>query len=128
MDTTDAERNSNTLPELIIRFLRGFSIYKNYKNQITTSNYQMYLRRLFRKKCDKLYLENHFDSDVDFTSLPVRNKLLILYTLCHLRLEPENHNVGEVFNNLEADSIRVQPLGFDSKKSSYWYVVFVFCF
>lgn len=37
------------LPVLIVRLLRGCN--RNYANNITTSNYQMFLRRLFRRKC-----------------------------------------------------------------------------
>lgn len=48
----DVSDSGNTLiQELIVRLLRGY--YGN--NSISTFNYQMFLRRLFRQKC-RVYL------------------------------------------------------------------------
>lgn len=64
-------------------------------------------------------IKNYFNSDVDFQSLPLRTKVLNLLNLCDFRLDSED--VQLIFNDLESESVRVEPLGFDSKGSTYWY-------
>lgn len=45
------EGNNNTLlPDLIVRLLQGCDLLQN-RESITTSNYQMFLRRYLRQKC-----------------------------------------------------------------------------
>lgn len=107
------------VPELIVRLLKGCDALKCVANDITTSNYQMFLRRYLRQQCRTHNIENHFDTDIDFQSLAVRKRLLILHALCHFRLE--SRDVEVILSNLEADSLRVEPLGYDSKNSGYWY-------
>lgn len=63
--------------------------------------------------------ENTFDEDIDFHSIPLRSKILNLHLLCDIRLD--SIDVGPVCNCLESESLRVGPLGFDSKGSTYWY-------
>lgn len=69
----------------------------------------MYLRRLFRQKCQEKSLPNPFNDDIDFQFLPLRTKVEILYSLCDFRLDSED--VFDLFKNLEAESLRVEPLG-----------------
>lgn len=115
-----AEDDHITLvPELIVRLLKGCDGLRSVANEITSSNYQMFLRRFLRQQCPLHNIENHFDTDIDFQSLPVRKRLLILYDLCHFRLD--SFDVQEILNKLEPDSLRVEPLGYDSKGSGYWY-------
>lgn len=64
-------------------------------------------------------LENTFDEDIDFYSLPLRSKILNLHLLCDIRLD--SVDVGAIYNCLEAESLRIDPLGYDSKGSTYWY-------
>lgn len=50
-DSTSVEFAPRLIPELIVSLLRGCDFLKPWPN-ITTSNYQMFLRRLFRYKCE----------------------------------------------------------------------------
>jgi hypothetical protein len=54
-------------------------------------------------------IENPFNSDTDFQSLPLRTKVLILNYLCDFRLDTAD--AQEIIPTLEADSLRVEPLG-----------------
>lgn len=107
------------MPELIVRLLTGCDALQSVAKEITASNYQMFLRRFLRQQCRLHQTENHFDTDIDFQSLPVRKRLQILHDLCHFRLD--SVDVQVILSNLEADSLRVEPLGYDAKNSGYWY-------
>jgi hypothetical protein len=86
--TDGAEDNgSSLLQELIVRLLCG--CVPN-GSDISGFNYQMYLRRLFRKKCKEFGIVNPFNSDTDFQFLPLRTKVEILSCLCDFRLEGED--------------------------------------
>lgn len=117
-DGTDEDQIA-LVPELIVRLLKGCDALKSVAKEITHSNYQMFLRRFLRQQCRIHNTENHFDTDIDFQSLPVRKRLQILHDLCHFRLD--SCDVQVILSNLEADSLRVEPLGYDSKNSGYWY-------
>ncbi|XP_031767410.2 uncharacterized protein LOC113521701 isoform X2 [Galleria mellonella] len=109
------ESASSLLTELIVRLLNGCL----GNNDISAFNYQMYLRRLFRRKCQETGRYNPFNTDIDFQFLPLRTKVEILYALCDFRLEADD--VFDLFKNLEAESLRVEPLGWDDNDSAYWY-------
>ncbi|XP_045784196.1 uncharacterized protein LOC123880244 [Maniola jurtina] len=109
------ESASSLLTELIVRLLNGCL----GNNDISAFNYQMYLRRLFRQKCQDTGRFNPFNTDIDFQFLPLRTKVEILYALCDFRLDAED--VFDLFKNLEAESLRVEPLGWDDNDSAYWY-------
>ncbi|KAH8302342.1 hypothetical protein KR044_005394, partial [Drosophila immigrans] len=118
-DGTSEEDQVALVPELIVRLLTGCDALQSVANEITHSNYQMFLRRFLRQQCRLHQTENHFDTDIDFQSLPVRKRLQILHDLCHFRLD--SVDVQVILSNLEADSLRVEPLGYDAKNSGYWY-------
>ncbi|CAH1107566.1 unnamed protein product [Psylliodes chrysocephalus] len=112
---TDGTEESSWLQDLIVRLLSGCLP----NNEISTFNYQMFLRRLFRQKCQEHDQYNPFNTDIDFQLLPLRTKVDILHALCDFRLDAED--VLDQLKNLEADSLRVEPLGYDTNDSAYWY-------
>lgn len=118
-EATEIDTSYRLLPELIVSLLKGCDEISVGWKFITTSNYQMFLRRLFRQKCQQYSIENPFNTDTDFQSLPLRTKLKILHCLCDFRLDSES--VYNQLYNLESDSLRIEPLGFDENDSAYWY-------
>nr|XP_033340937.1 serine/arginine repetitive matrix protein 2-like isoform X1 [Megalopta genalis] len=115
---TDGGTEGHLVQELIVKLLEG-CLPNDTRNDISTFNYQMFLRRLFRKKCQEYKCENPFNTDVDFELLPLRQKVAILRALCDFRLDAED--VEHSLSNLDSDSLRVEPLGHDRKNSAYWY-------
>jgi hypothetical protein len=114
---TDGEEDSGNslLQKLIVRLLCGCL----GNNTISTFNYQMFLRRLFRQKCQEYGRDNPFNTDIDFQFLPLRTKVEILHALCDFRLDAKD--VKGLLKNLESNSLQVEPLGHDENHSAYWY-------
>lgn len=64
-------------------------------------------------------IENPFNADTDFHTLTLKTKVLILNYLCDFRLD--SADVELITNDFEPNSLRIEPLGYDSFGSVYWY-------
>lgn len=64
-------------------------------------------------------IENPFNTDTDFHCLSLHTKVVILNYLCDFRLD--STDVESITSGLEADSLRIEPLGEDATGSVYWY-------
>lgn len=102
--------DNRLIQELLVSLVRGCMQNKTPWRLITTSNYQMFLRRLLRRKCEQQNINNPFNTDTDFHSLPIRTKIIILHLLCDFRLDAKNVLIQ--LDKLEPDSLRIEPLGY----------------
>ncbi|CAG0892024.1 unnamed protein product [Darwinula stevensoni] len=119
-DGVDTEADGSTplvLRDLLVRLLQGILGKKN----VSSKNYLTPVRQLCSKKWHEVKkdVKNPFLEESNFHNLSLKEKVQVLHALCDIRLDAED--VPEVLKNLEADSLRVEPLGQDEQGSMYWY-------
>jgi len=122
-----ADDESNKLVhQLVIKLLQG--CLPMYRKRITQENYSQYLKQLLQTKSEEA-LEEGFEykfenpfvqaEDNEYGDLDLKEKVLVLNQLCEFRLEAPD--VAERVKNLDAASLRVEPLGVDSEGTTLWY-------
>ena len=91
-------------------------------------NYNKYLKQLLQTKKEEAIeeeveyrFENPFEvqEEKDYSDLNLKEKVVVLNQLCEFRLEAPD--VAERVKNLDAASLRVEPLGVDSEGTTLWY-------
>ncbi|GIX81910.1 hypothetical protein CDAR_558911 [Caerostris darwini] len=108
-----------SVEDLMIKLLKG--IYSSCR--IGKDNlHQVYMPKAVRKiwKTEERQEENPLNKEnTTFLNLDIKVKVDILNSLCYLRLDqPDAINA---LKEMDADSLRVQPLGCDDEGNEYWY-------
>ncbi|CAB4063479.1 Cat eye syndrome critical region protein 2 homolog,Cat eye syndrome critical region protein 2 [Lepeophtheirus salmonis] len=120
------EDDERLFPQLVVKLLKGCS--RTFTKNVNQNNYNKYLRRLFISKAEEaeedevdydFECEEFIERSVNFENCSLRNRVTILHQLCEFRLDGED--VSDKVKNLEASSLRVEPLGKDSEGFTYWY-------
>lgn len=98
-----------------------------YKYHINSDNYSMYLKQLLqtsREEAEEDGLIYRFDDpfeaddELDYADLALKDKVRVLNQLCELRLQAGD--VQEKTRELDAECLRVEPLGNDAEGTVYW--------
>ncbi|KAF2360521.1 Bromodomain [Trinorchestia longiramus] len=102
--------------ELVVRLLQGCLPHV----VVAPHTVNEHLMNIFRQKCQlDPSRENLFTTGSRLQRLGLRHKVQLLHALCDFRLEADD--VLELLKNLESDSLRVEPLGYDNAGCTYWY-------
>merc|ERR1712129_645199 len=98
------------------------------KLKLYFQDYSKYLKQLLQSKKEDAEedsttykFDNPFDEkdDLSYEELALKDKVSVLNQLCEFRLEAAD--VAERVKNLDAASLRVEPLGVDSEGTTLWY-------
>jgi hypothetical protein len=111
--SSDQSRNIIII-HLIQKLLKPFLMARS----IDLTNYEQYLLSVLKRyKLDHLYLQNKETNQ--WSELSMLTKLDIIYSLCELRLQLNDCETK--LTDFEANELRIEPLGSDSKGNKLWY-------
>ncbi|XP_013403178.1 uncharacterized protein LOC106168598 [Lingula anatina] len=109
------EEGSPFLIDLICRLLKG--CYN--RNDIDETNYEQYLQDVMKHRWSVETGRPSLLEDMSFKDICLTSKVEILQAVCDFRLDAED--VADKLKDLEADSLRLEPMGIDALGATYWY-------